>query len=433
TTPAALKAALGVPVSPLPWQPDAFRLPSDFQPGLHWSFLAGLFHIQEEVSMLPVQLLDPQPGERILDLCAAPGNKTAQIAVAVGAHGTVVANDRDVNRMRATRQNLDRLGLFNVTTLTADGSNLPKGAGSFDRVLVDVPCTCEGTCRKDPDALAKASVAGSLKLTGTQQALLRKAVQLCRPGGRIVYATCTFAPEENELIVDAILRETGADVIRLRPARIPGFAASPGITTWQGQALHPDLAHCLRVWPHQHDTGGFFVAVLEKQPGSAAPPGYDSLLPTLPSERDRWLPLLLERFGFETAVFAPYLLFRWSRKRLYLLPRSHAAAAVPPPDALGMHFMNVDGKYPKLTTAAAMRFGHLAARNWIDLTPPQAAAFFARQDFSLPAAQAAGCSGTGYVLLRYRGYILGVGVYRARQGLLESLYPKGWRRTNVVM
>ncbi|MCB8988633.1 MAG: methyltransferase domain-containing protein [Ardenticatenaceae bacterium] len=429
TTPEKLASLLDAPLEPVAWYPGAFRLPPDFPTGLHWAYLAGLYHVQEEVSLLPVRLLDVQPGERILDLCAAPGNKTAQLGIALGNRGTVVANDRNAGRMRAARQALNRLGLLNITTTTSDAANYPKTAGPFDKVLADVPCSCEGTCRKDPSITRRQSVADSLKLVGAQTAVLRKAVQRCRPGGRIVYATCTFAPEENEGVVDAILREFGRQ-LRLLPVQTPGFVTSPGLTAWQGQALHPDLRHALRIWPHQNDTGGFFIAVLQKagsleeeDPPPQAPPT---------EEREPWLALLHDHFGIDPAALADFAIFREGRRGVYIANRDQRPTVRPKPDAVGMLFMHTDGKYPKLTTGAAMQFGHLAQQNVLDLSHEQVQAYLARREFEATAGQTAVCSGTGYVLVRHQGFPLGIGVYRANRGTVESLYPKGWARQNVL-
>ncbi len=155
-----LMAADGIILKALNWSENGFRLPRQLSPGKLWQYLAGLYHVQEEVSMLPVKLLDPQPGERILDLCAAPGGKTAQIAVALNNEGTVIANDRVYQRMRAMGQTIDRLGLLNVSTTTFDGCSYPKAAGLFDRILVDVPCSCEGTSRKNPEVLSQGRPGG---------------------------------------------------------------------------------------------------------------------------------------------------------------------------------------------------------------------------------------------------------------------------------
>ncbi len=435
-TPEALQELLDVPMAPIPWYPGGFRLPDDFPVGRHWAYLAGLYHVQEEVSMLPVQFLDIQPGERALDLCAAPGNKSAQIGVTLKGTGTMVANDRSVGRMRAASHALNRLGLVNVTTTTTDAVNYPKGSGFFDKILADVPCSCEGTCRKDRSVTWRVSLKDSQKLAGSQLAILRKAVQRCRAGGRIVYATCTFAPEENELIVDTMLQDYG-EFVRLLPAEIPGFQTSQGLTAWQGQSLHPDLKHAIRVWPYQNDTGGFFVAVMEKtdDPRSQAdnPPIDEPQLLNVTEEREPWLTILADQFGIDPTHFDDFVIFRESRRGVYIANRDQQPPQKPKPDTVGMLFMHTDGRYPKLTTASTIQFGRFATKNMIDLEPEQVQTFMARQNFNVAPAQLADVSGTGYVILRYRGYVVGLGVYREHLGLVESLYPKGWARKNVLV
>ncbi|AWV90158.1 RsmB/NOP family class I SAM-dependent RNA methyltransferase [Bradymonas sediminis] len=278
TTPARLgewMARGGFPVAPIGWYPGAFRLPAEdargekLRPGNRVEYLAGLYHIQEEVSLIPPVLLAATGDERVLDLCAAPGNKTAQLAVAMQNRGTLIANDRDPYRISGLRRTLERLGITNTSVTVHDGANYPARHygdthGAFDKVLVDAPCSCEGTSRKHQGATPISSAEGSAPLHGTQLALLRKAVQLCKVGGRIVYSTCTYAPEENEVLVDELLNLVGRAHLRLLPARIPGLITSAGLTHWAGQDLGEDLAQTLRVWPHQNNTGGFFAALIEK-------------------------------------------------------------------------------------------------------------------------------------------------------------------------
>ena len=263
-TPGEVEAHLrevGLDPEPLPWLDHAFRLPADVSAGNQLGYVTGRFHVQEEASLLPVPLLDPQPGERVLDLCAAPGGKTAQMGVRMQNRGTIVANDISYGRLASLRGTLDRLGLANVTATAFDGASYPAESGTFDRVLVDAPCSCEGTSRKHPSVIDP--WASMPDITGLQSALLRKAVQRCRPGGRIVYSTCTYAPEENEQIVDGVLRRYD-DILRVVPARLDGVTMSPGLQHWNGHTFRPALADTMRVWPHQNDTGGFFVAVLER-------------------------------------------------------------------------------------------------------------------------------------------------------------------------
>lgn len=248
---------------PTTWYPGAFRLSAAARPAQHAAYSMGLFHIQEEASLLPPVLLGAQPGETILDLCAAPGGKTAQIAVDLQNTGTVVANDRYSGRLHVLRTLMDRLGLCNVSTTVCDGTRYPVPNALFDRVLVDVPCSCEGTSRKHPRVLRKASREQSLRMAAVQVDLLQQAIACCKPGGHVVYATCTYAPEENEAVVDAVLAAY-PDAIRLQTPVLKNLVTTPGLTQWEDQSFQPSLSQTRRLWPHHQDTGGFFVALLQK-------------------------------------------------------------------------------------------------------------------------------------------------------------------------
>ncbi len=270
-----LRAENGCELEPIAWAPGAYRWPADAgSPGRTTAYALGHYAVQEEAALLPVRLLDPRAGERVLDLCAAPGNKTAQIAVAMQNQGTVVANDARWARLAPVRRVLERLGILNVVATVEDGAIFPDGAGRFDAVLADVPCSCDATVRKSPKVVLRQDERRRPQVRGLQRAILRRAVDLCRPGGRVVYATCTFAPEENESVVHEVLEDlgaTGADddpVLRVRPVEVPGLRLSPGLPAWQGQRFHPALARSVRLWPHHNDTGGFYVAVLDKLRGS---------------------------------------------------------------------------------------------------------------------------------------------------------------------
>ncbi len=450
---AALLAEDGIPLEPLSWRPGGFKLRvQDAKPGNHWGFLGGLFHVQEEVSLLPVLLLDPQPDDRVLDLCAAPGNKTAQIAVAMGNRGTVVANDRDYHRIRAIHHMTERLGILNTSTTLFDGANYPKGSGRFDRVLVDVPCTCEGTVRKNPDIALDPTGGLSRKMSGGQKALLRKAIQLCRPGGRIVYCSCTYAPEENEAVVDALLREVGRDGVRVVPAGVTGFRISEGLTTWNGATFDASLRLAVRIWPHQNDTGGFFIAVLEKparngraekRPATApkradetgtACDRKDGVYAATSSHLAPWMEILEERLGMTRDDFEHCAFFRKTARDLRVVNRGHRPPLQPVPQATGMVFMRAQTRFPKLTTAAAMVFGGKATRNTIDLDAGQIRAYVARQENPLRPDQVRTCTGIGYVMVRHRGVEFGVGLYLPEKGdrghRLQSMFPKALAARN---
>lgn len=265
TTPEALRrrlAADGLDPEPLSWYPGAWRLAAGARPGKTLAFLCGHYHVQEEVSLLPVVVLDPQPGEDVLDLCAAPGNKTVQSAVRMRGRGSLLANDKSRRRSGLILRNLERLGITCVATSVHDGATLPRSAGPFDRVLADVPCSCEGTTRKNPAVLFRQALPARARGRG-QLDILRLAIRRCRPGGRVVYSTCTYAPEENEEVVDAAVRENEGRV-RLLPARVPGLRSAPGLTAWRDRSYVPEMERAMRIYPHFNDTGGFFVALLER-------------------------------------------------------------------------------------------------------------------------------------------------------------------------
>lgn len=278
-----LSQELGAAPAPVPWYPGAFRWPEGAaeSPGRTVAFAQGLYALQEEAALLPALLLAPRPGERLLDLCAAPGNKTAQLAVALGRAGTVVANDFRWSRIAPLRRILERLGILNVVATAGNGATFAADPrhGPYDGVMVDVPCSCDATVRKSPKVVHRQDERRRRQTAGVQRALLRRALALCRPGGRVVYATCSFAPEENEVVVSDVLREPGGSVrARLRPVAVPGLRLASGVPRWAGVELHPDVPrHSVRLWPHHNDTGGFFVAVFDvlgegSGQGAASPP-----------------------------------------------------------------------------------------------------------------------------------------------------------------
>ncbi|MFB6353117.1 MAG: RsmB/NOP family class I SAM-dependent RNA methyltransferase [Halobacteriales archaeon] len=256
---AALDEA-GVGWSARDWNPRLLELDTD-APGNTWPYFLGWLHGQEEVSALPAVVLDPQPGERVWDACAAPGSKASQLAALMADAGRLVANDANLGRLAALRSNLDRLGVTNAAVTNQDGrvfSLDPFDDVPFDRALVDAPCSGEGTVRKDPGVLDDWSADYLDDIADVQAGLLRRAVQATRSGGTVVYATCTFAPEENEAVLDRVLAAEDCDVV---PFDCP-LEAAPGLVEWQEETYDDRVRHASRVWPHLNDTGGFFVAKL---------------------------------------------------------------------------------------------------------------------------------------------------------------------------
>jgi NOL1/NOP2/sun family putative RNA methylase len=251
----------GIDVEHVDWHPHVL-IPDTNKPGSTWAGYHGWTHGQEEVSAIPATVLDPQPGERVWDTCAAPGSKTTQLAAMMNDEGTVVANDNNLGRLSALRFNTERLGITNTVVTNRDARNFslkPFDGAQFDRVLVDAPCSCEGTIRKNPDALDDWNLGHVEQVASVQKGILRRAVQVTKPGGTIVYSTCTFAPEENEAVLDHVLAEEPVEVVDYD---LP-LEHVEGLTEWEGESFDPQVAKAKRVYPHHNDTGGFFTAKLE--------------------------------------------------------------------------------------------------------------------------------------------------------------------------
>jgi NOL1/NOP2/sun family putative RNA methylase len=276
TTVEQARAALeevGIAYEATDWHPGVLRLP-DAQPGANWPYVHGWLHGQEEVSAVPAEVLAPQPGERVWDACAAPGSKTTQLAALMDDEGLVVATDNNMGRVSALRSNTERLGVTNIAVTVEDARNhslkpfssqedepgpTTADGAMYDRALVDVPCSCEGTVRKNPDVLDEWELDQVEGIAGVQKGILRRAVQATRAGGTVVYSTCTFAPEENEAVLDYALAEEPCEIV---PLDLP-LDASPGIAEWQGETYDDSVTRAKRIYPHQNDTGGFFCAKLE--------------------------------------------------------------------------------------------------------------------------------------------------------------------------
>lgn len=282
--PEALRRRLegqGFRLSPIPELPDFFRVdhaPWPLSETLeHW---LGLFYMQQGVTGVAAPLLAPSPGERVLDLCAAPGGKTSHLADLMDDTGCLVAVEPAESRLHALLGNLARMAHPGTLALRGDALHIPETA-LFDRILADVPCSGEGRVRRGALEDGPPEEAVTRRLAELQLHLLRKAIRLLRPGGQVLYVTCTFAPEENEGVVSRILEDGEVRLIPLRP----DLPHAPGLTGFEGEHFHPDLEGACRLYPHHLDSGGLFLALLERDgEGSGDPGGWTLPTPALPGE-----------------------------------------------------------------------------------------------------------------------------------------------------
>lgn len=218
----------------------------------------GYFYVQEAVSMIPPVVLDPKPGELVLDMCAAPGSKTTQMAAMMKNQGAIVANDYKGLRLAALGINVQRMGIINTTVTLMHGQRIGM---QFDKILLDAPCSGTGTIRKSLKTVQMWNPLMIERLSRTQKQLIGSAFQNLRPGGTMVYSTCSIDPEENEGIVDFLLSHGDAELL---PIKL-NLNRSEAIVEFEGKKFDAEIKKCLRLWPQDNNTEGFFVAHIKKR------------------------------------------------------------------------------------------------------------------------------------------------------------------------
>ncbi|WP_457751424.1 tRNA (cytosine(49)-C(5))-methyltransferase [Thermococcus sp.] len=225
----------------------------------------GLIFGQEGSSMIPPVVLDPKPGELVLDMAAAPGSKTGQIAQYMENGGCIVANDPKLSRANVLIANLNKMGVLIAKVTTKDGAYFGRFENTFDRILLDAPCSSVGMIRKSWKFLTSWRLRGVIKYMNIQKRLILAAYRALKPGGVLVYSTCTIDPLENEEVVDYLLRKTDA---RLEQIDLPVKTSEP-VLEWEGRTYSEELKKALRIHPNDNDTEAFFIAKIVKPEGGA--------------------------------------------------------------------------------------------------------------------------------------------------------------------
>jgi len=221
----------------------------------------GYIYIQEVASMIPPVVLEPKQGDVILDMAAAPGSKTTQIAQMISDKGVIIANEKILSRLASLRSNLQRCGVNCAITTNIDGKHFRTAGLKFDKVLLDAPCTGTGAIMKSPKTLKIWSENTSKWLANIQKQLLQAAAESLKDEGVLVYSTCSLEPEENEENVDWAIRKLGFSV---EEVKLPGFKTMNGITSWGKKEFDKQVENCIRIYPQDNNTEGFFVAKLRR-------------------------------------------------------------------------------------------------------------------------------------------------------------------------
>ena len=248
-------------LSPIPWTSDGFYYEEGEFPGRHPYYHAGLYYIQEPSAMLPGEVLAAKPGEKILDLCAAPGGKTVKIAADMKGQGLLIANDSSNDRVKGLIKNIELYGIKNAIVTNETPDKLSENfKGYFDKILIDAPCSGEGMLRKDYDAAKGMKNFSTEKCSGMQWEILKYIDMMLKVGGSFVYSTCTFSPGENEKMISRFLKEfSNYELIEIRK----NAGIESGRPDWSDG--NEELYKTARLWPHKLKGEGHFVALLHKK------------------------------------------------------------------------------------------------------------------------------------------------------------------------
>jgi len=392
----------------VPWNAACGRyLAMDSSAGLDPLHEAGAYYIQEPSAMCPVAILNPVPGERVLDLCAAPGGKTTQIADALSGEGLIVCNEPVPSRAKILSRNVERMGVTNALVVSADPEKLaPIWPEAFDAILVDAPCSGEGMFRRHPETREEWNEGSPAGCAERQKRILARAVEMLKPGGRLVYSTCTLNEEENENVIAWFLKEH------------PSLSAVPfSFAIGDGKTIDaPDgMAH---LYPHELKGEGHFVAQVRKADGAWS----DSLF--LPASERLGKPQKPLLQAYEAFTFV---------KPFGALPSANAqmgetlltAPDLPPLKGVkvlraGVQLGTLKGKVFAPDHALAMALPIPYALPVLEVSREEALRYQSGETLPCPESL------SGYALPVYQGLALGFG--KCSSGQMKNHYPKGLRR-----
>lgn len=406
------------------WNPDIFRLKGEKLPGksmLHWF---GEYYVQEESATVPVEVLDPQQGDNILDMCAAPGGKTTQIASKIRNRGSIVANDQSSKRLQSLHANVYRTGAASVAVTNYDGRHIPEDE-KYDRILLDAPCSGEGDrARRNFRAAEKEE---KESLSELQKQLGEKAAKLLEEDGVMVYSTCTINPQENEEVVKHLMENTELELenIDLELEHVSG------VSEFEGAKYGQEMEKTVRIYPHHFGSGVIYIArfvnsgsssdrVKRKSSGDFLEEDSKGIFESSISSssgnevEDAWS-YLKERFGVEKKDLEDYAIKQKSGD-FWLVSDSMATELET--ETEGFRFLRVTGRGLKPTTYALQFLGDRASRNVVEVDREEFLKLLRREEMIDRDLES-----DGYVALKYQGRIVGCGMYRA--DVVSSRIPKG--------
>ena len=414
-------------ITPVPWCEEGFwyqrpQAQQNLSIGNTDIHLSGAIYIQEASSMLPVFALQHQSDLTdciLLDMAAAPGSKTSQIAAQMNNTGVLVANEFSSSRLKSLSANMQRLGIANVALSHFDAAVFgPYMEQSFSHILLDAPCSGEGTVRKDPDALKNWSIESNQLIAQVQKQLIESAFYALKTGGTLVYSTCTLTPIENQEVCQYLLDTFAGqiEVVKLNDL----FADAPRAATAEGY---------LHIWPQLFDTEGFFVAKFKKisHTSHPQPQTKKGQFPfTLYGKKDAQALLneLKKQFGIDSLPGQLHL----RDKEVWLFPSEFALINEKIKySRMGILVGQTHRTGVRLCHEFATCFGHLALKNTYELSSVQANDYFQGKDISLPTST----NDTGEVLLRLCGSVIGLGKWQKSK--IKNSLPRDLVRNNQLI
>ncbi len=387
------------PLEPIGWCQDGFYYPIEARPAKHPFYHAGLYYLQEPSAMAPVTILDPKPGDKVLDLCSAPGGKSLQIAAKLQGQGLLVANDLYSDRLKALTRNIEQAGIQNAAILNETPERLERTfAEFFDKILIDAPCSGEGMFRKDKRAILGWQEFPPLYCQRRQRGILQEAAKLLKPGGVLVYSTCTFNQKENEdVLIDFLNNNHDFEGVPLKEE----YGLVNGKTPYS-----------LRLWPHQVEGEGHFIAKIKKKGSSA-----EKSVPRVGLEPNE---LVSEFFKDHIKLNLDRYVFEAYGSHFFLVSKD-----LPPLDGLrvsrpGWFIGELKKKRFEPSHALIMALKEENLPNKLQLTrgDKRLSIYLRGQTFVVP-------NDNGWIGVFLEQFPLGWG--KVSNNVLKNHYPKGWR------
>lgn len=426
-------------LTPIPWVENGFFYGSEDRPSRHPYYQAGLYYLQEPSAMTPASRLPVVPGEKVLDLCAAPGGKATELGSRLKGRGLLVANDISSSRAKALMRNLELWGIENSLVTTETPKRLSQVFPEyFHKILIDAPCSGEGMFRKDPDVAKTWDSSRPAYFSSQQKEIVARGISMLRPGGMLLYSTCTFSPQENEGVISFIL-ENFPQMELLDISGYRGF--SKGCPQWGNG--DPRLKKCIRIFPHHMEGEGHFLALLTKKeegtPGLISENTQDIFQSPAPSRSskekggpqktsglDKASRTLLEEFFHEVSLPLGSSRLEVRNAHVYALPGAG------PESVKGLKFLRWGlylGELKKNRFEPGQPLAMaLSARDYtrvlnLPSSDQRILRYLRGETLLLDPSETA--KGPGWYLVCADGYSLGWG--KVSGNLLKNKYPAGWR------